>query len=186
METLRTPRLVLRPLEVADAAALWPYVSDPELPRFMSWEAHRSLGETEAWLASVVDARARGTDLVWAIEHDGAAAGTIGLDGVTRQFRAWRIDRAELGYWLAPPLHGRGLVTEAAAAVIAHGFGALALHKITVSCIAENDASRRVIEKLGFRFVGLRRAHLERHGRWWDLRQYELCDDEYAAIRGRS
>ncbi len=176
---LHTPRLALRPLEVADAAALWPFVSDPEVARYVSWDAHRDPAETNAWLAQVVAARAAGVALVWAIVDGGAAVGAIGLHGIARQFRAWRVDRAELGYWLAPTHHGKGLMTEAAREVIRHGFTALALHKITVGCVTDNAASRRVIEKLGFRFVGERRDHLHRHDRWWNHLDYEMTIDEW-------
>jgi len=61
---------------------------------------------------------------------------------------------AELGHWIAPPLHGRGYMTEAARAVVDAAFTQLALHKVVVGCLAENVRSQRVIEKLGFRFVG--------------------------------
>jgi RimJ/RimL family protein N-acetyltransferase len=175
---LATSRLLLRPPELADAAALWPYVSDPELPRFMSWDAHRDLAETTTWLASTLVGREQGTDLVWLLLYDRAPAGVIGLHGITRQLRAWRVDRAELGYWVAPPFQGRGFVTEAAREVMRFGFGELALHKITVGCISENVRSRRVIEKLGFRYLGEQRDHLFRFGRWWNHRAYELCVDE--------
>jgi ribosomal-protein-alanine N-acetyltransferase len=180
--TLRTPRLVLRPLEAGDADALWPLVSDPELPRHMSWDAHKDRGETDAYLADMIAAREAGTDAVWAIgvAPGHAAAGTIGLHGIRHQFRAWRVDRAELGYWIAPSLHGQGLMTEAAREVLRFGFEDLALHKITVSCVPENLGSRRVIEKLGFRFLCEHRAHFFRAGRWWNQLSWELIADEWA------
>ena len=54
--------------------------------------------------------------------------------------RAWRVDRAELGYWLAPALWSQGLMTEAAhRGGDASAFETLGLHKITVGCFAEND-----------------------------------------------
>jgi RimJ/RimL family protein N-acetyltransferase len=190
---LRTPRLLLRPLELGDADALWPLVSDPALPRLMSWDAHTDRAQTRAWLTDAIAGNEAGTDLVWAIVPqlgaDGppaVASGTIGLHGVRHQFRAWRIDRAELGYWIAPALHGRGLMTEAAREVLRFAFaapddpaGGLGLHKITVGCLVENDASRRVIEKLGFRFLCEHREHLFRFDRWWNQLSWEMTAAEY-------
>jgi len=173
---LQTPRLVLRPLEPGDAEALWPFVSDPELPRFMDWEAHRSLAETQAFIAAMVAARGSGTDLAWAIVCEDAIVGIIGLHRITRTYRAWRVDRGDLGYWIGPPHQKHGFATEAAREVLRFGFQTLGLHKITVGCLEENDPSRRVIEKLGFRLVGVQRDHAFRFGRWWDHRSYELLE----------
>ncbi|HTM20496.1 MAG TPA: GNAT family N-acetyltransferase [Kofleriaceae bacterium] len=176
---LRTPRLVLAPIVPADAADMWPYVSDPELPRFMVWEAHQDRAETEAFIARVTQERTEDRSMVWTLRENGEFRGCMGLHGITGMFVAWRVDRAELGYWLAPPFHGRGLATEAGAAVVDFAFRKLGLHKVTVGCITDNTGSRRVIEKLGFRFVGERRDHMFRHGRWWNHLDYELTTDEY-------
>lgn len=176
---IETQRLKLRPLAEGDADALWPYVSDPELPRMMSWSAHRDPSETRAFIAFASDALVKGTDIVWAIEHDGRLAGTIGLHGIAYQMRAWRVDRAELGYWLAPALHRQGLMTEAATAVTRWGFETLGLHKITVSCLDQNLGSRRVIEKVGFRFLCKQEDDVWRDGRWHAHLRYELLASEW-------
>jgi ribosomal-protein-alanine N-acetyltransferase len=175
---LRTPRLCLRPLADGDAPLLWPYVTDPELPRFMTWDPHTSLDETNGIIAATIESRQQGVGLACVIEHDGALAGVVGLHDITRTLRAWRVDRAELGYWVAPPFQNRGFVTEAARALVGYGFDQLALHKLTVGCISENLASRRVIEKLGFRLLGEQRDHMFRFGRWWNHLSFEMCADE--------
>lgn len=179
MSTLKTPRLELRPLGLEDVDALWPYVSDPELPKHMTWEAHRDPSETAQFVSAMEEARERGTSYVWSLRRDGALCGLIGLHGVVRTVLAWRQDRAELGYWCGPPFQGRGLVTEAAREVLRFAFEELGLHKVTVGCLVENAASRRVIEKLGFRLVGEQRDHAFRFGRWWNHLAYELLVDEW-------
>jgi ribosomal-protein-alanine N-acetyltransferase len=172
--TLTTQRLELRPIEAADVDALWPYVSDPELPRFMSWEVHRDRSETVHFVSMVMATRRETTGYVWTMRLDGALIGLIGLEGVVRVMRAWRQDRAELGYWCGATHRNQGMVTEAAREVIRFGFEELGLHKIAVGCVADNQASRRVIEKLGFRFVGTERDHFFRFGRWWDHLAFEM------------
>ncbi len=176
---VRTDRLVLRPLGLSDVDALWPFVSDPELPRFMTWEAHTSREQTAAFAAWAEDARAHDADLVWTIREGEALAGTIGLHGIQRIMRAWRLDRAELGYWVGGSFQGRGIATEAASAVVRFGFETLRLHKVNVGHVAENAASQRVIEKLGFRLVGTQRDHFHRYGRWWDHLAWELTEPEW-------
>src|SRR5262249_14887278 len=113
---ITTARLRLRPFEDRDVDDLWPLVSDPELPRMMSWAAHTDRSQTQAFIQWTRDGLARGSGLTWAIEVDGCAAGSIGLDQIHYTLAALRVDRAELGYWIAPAQRGAGLVTEAAQA----------------------------------------------------------------------
>jgi ribosomal-protein-alanine N-acetyltransferase len=179
---LVTARLRLRPIAESDVDDLWPYASDPELPRMMSWAAHTDRSQTLEFVREVSKALAGNAGVTWAIEHDGRAVGCVGLDGIQFTLRACRIDRAELGYWIAPPLWGRGLMTEAAHAVVTFGFERVGLHKITVGCIAENIGSRRVIEKLGFRPLGVREDDVWRDGRWWSQLRYELTASEWSDV----
>jgi RimJ/RimL family protein N-acetyltransferase len=176
---LETQRLILRPLVEADAEALWPYVSDPELPRMMSWAAHVDIEQTRAFLRGQAEAMLAGSGVSWGIVHADRVVGTISLDDITWQFRAWRIDRAEIGYWLAPALWGQGLMTEATIEVMRFAFDRLGLHKLTIGCLAENQASRRVIEKCAFRFVGRHEDDVFRDGRWWAHLRYELLATEF-------
>lgn len=179
---LQTARLRLRPFEDRDVDDLWPYVSDPELPRMMSWHAHTDRGQTAEFIRRANAGIEANEGMKWAIEHDGRVVGSIGLDSMQFALRAWRVDHAELGYWMAPPLWGKGLVTEAAHAVVRCGFETIGLHKVTARCIAENTGSRRVIERLGFRPVGRHEDEVWRDGRWWSVLSYELTAQEWTDV----
>ena len=179
---LVTARLRLRPIEESDVDDLFPYVSDPEFPRMLSWYAHTERSQTLEYIRHVRAALVNNTAVTWVIEHDGRAIGCIGLDGIEFQVRAWRVDRAEIGYWIAPPMWSQGLMTEAAHAVMGCGFEVIGLHKITVGCIVENVASRRVIEKLGFRMVGRQEEDAWRDGRWLAMLSYELTAPEWSDV----
>lgn len=174
-----TPRLRLRIPSIADAEAYFGHTSDPELPRHMVWAAHASVDETRAWLQRTGEALVAGTDVVWAIELDGAVVGAIGLHGICWSVLALRIDRADLGYWIARDMWNRGLMTEAARAVTSWGFETLGLHKVFVQCMEANTGSRRVIEKLGFRFVGAAIDDVWRDGSWHTRRRYEVLATEW-------
>lgn len=180
--TITTEHLRLRPLLPTDVEDLWPTVSDPAFPAQMSWAAHADRTETLAFIRAMQAGIDAGTDLVWAIEHDGRAIGTVGLNGIRWELRALRTDRAELGYWLARAHWGKGLMTEAAYAAVRFGFETLGLHKITVGCFPDNPGSRRVIEKLGFRYVGQPRDDVWRDGRWHDHLRYELTVGEWSDV----
>jgi RimJ/RimL family protein N-acetyltransferase len=176
---LATPRLALRPVREDDIEDVWPWVSDPAFPRFMSWQAHVDRDETRAQLRATIARLERGTGIAWSIVHDGKVIGRIGYDEIEWQLRALRLNRAELGYWLAPPLWNQGFMTEAALAVIRFGFEPLGLHKIVVKCFAENEASRRVIEKCGFRLVGRMEDDLWRDGSWHAHLLFEMLRSEH-------
>ena len=64
------------------------------------------------------------------------------------------IEHDELGYWLAEPHWGQGYATEAARAIVGHGFSTPRRNKISASCFEGNKASQRVLEKLGFEPAG--------------------------------
>jgi RimJ/RimL family protein N-acetyltransferase len=181
MTSLKTTRLELRPYNNDDADALWPYVSDPELPKMMSWEAHKDPSETRGFIERMVASRAADTGYGFGIHKDGALIGSIGLHDLVRTSRAWRMDKAELGYWISPRTRNEGLVTEAAREIMRFGFEDLRLHKIIVGCVSENAPSKKVIEKLGFRFLCEQRDHFFRFDRWWHHLAYELTVDEWKA-----
>lgn len=179
---LATARLRLRAFEELDVEDLWPHVSDPALTRMLSWHPHTDRAQTLDFIRRINAGPASGTAIGWAIELDGRAVGCVSLEAIQFELRAWRVDRAELGYWLAAPLWGKGLMTEAAHAVVRCGFETIGLHKVTVGCLAENVGSRRVIEKLGFRPVGRLEDDVWRDGRWWSILRYELTAPEWSDV----
>ncbi len=179
---LETPRLELRPYRTSDVDDIWPYVSDPAFPLAMSWAAHTDRAETVAWVEMVQNAIADNTGVVWAMVADGKVCGAISLEHIRWTIRAWRVDRAELGYWLAPALWNKGLMTEAAHQVLLFAFDTLGLHKVTVGCLEHNIGSRRVIEKLGFRRIGRAEEDVWRDGAWHTHLRYELTAAQWSDV----
>jgi ribosomal-protein-alanine N-acetyltransferase len=83
-----------------------------------------------------------------------------------------------LGYWIGQRHAGRGLATAAVRAVVRHSFEVLRLHRIEASCLPSNAASRRVLEKSGFRKEGEARAYLKINGAWADHLLFGIVEDE--------
>mgnify|MGYP005847983909 CR=1 FL=1 len=138
MTVLETARLTLRPPVDADAPRLAALSSDLRVARMVSRIPHP---DTEAQVLDfLAGARAAGA-VVFAVD-DGEAIGMAGLE------------KGEPGYWIAPAAWGRGCATEAAGALLAHGFGALGMDRVRAQVFADNPASARVLAKLGFRPVG--------------------------------
>lgn len=179
--TLRTERLLLRPVRTDDAPLVFPHASDPQLTRYLTWTPHRDVGDSAAFLRHAGNARVQGNGWVWSIFEEGQFRGVVGVEAIARGRGAIRYDRGELGYWVGRPHHGRGIATEAAAAAVAFGFRRLALHKIVVRAATENPASLAVIRKLGFTRVGLMRQDHVRDGVWLDVEAFEMLAADRAA-----
>ena len=151
---LETPGLVLRPLEVADAEALFAAHGDEATHKYWSSAAHKSVEETATYLA---DTLAISGARVWAITEDGAKAlGRIGLfverEGV-----------GEIGIIMRPDAAGRGLASKALNLVVVYGFDTLDLHRIAADIDPDNAASLNLFLRNGFEREGLLRGNWKTH-----------------------
>jgi len=111
------------------------------------------------------------------------------LGGVTfNNVRRGIVQASSLGYWIGQYHVGQGHMTEAMQAVLRYGFAHLNLHRIEAACVTDNEASRRVLEKSGFRREGMARKYLRINGHWRDHYTFAiLLDDlEAAADAGES
>jgi RimJ/RimL family protein N-acetyltransferase len=181
---LSTDRLLLRPLEPADLELLWPDIADPEISQLMAWEPHKTKEQTAAFIDNEIKRRESGNGVTWAILHDGTFCGIISLIGILQTHRALTYNKADLAYWTSRSQQRRGFMTEAGRRVLNFAFETLGLHKVYVSHFAENQASRALIRRLGFRFIGTQRAEFQKAGVWHDHLMYELLDKEYASLLG--
>lgn len=148
---LETPRLLLRPLSVSDAPRVYEsWTSDPEVARFMIWDLHESLDDTLAWLTAEETNLDDDGSYVWGfvLKETGLLVGSGGLQH-THMHGCF-----ELGYNLMRDCWGMGLTTEASRAMLAFARDVLGERRIFCRHALENNRSRRVIEKLGFRRTG--------------------------------
>ena len=106
----------------------------------------------------------------------GAIAGAVGFHRVDRVNGS-----SSLGYWLASAAQGRGTVTLAAAALVEWAFsGPWQLHRLEIRAGTENERSRAIPERLGFRHEGTRRGAEKLGERWIDHAVYGLLADEWS------
>ena len=169
--TLTTARLVLRQLREDDAAALFPVLSDPEVMTWWSSGPHASLAETADYVKGNA-AEGQGYDC-WAITagDDVALGWVILIDG--------KPDVKEIGYILRRDQWGSGIVREAVARVIDHGFGEMKLRRIFADTDPENPGSIGLLERLGFQREGRLRGEWETHIGVRDSLIYGLLRDEW-------
>ena len=174
---LVTERLRLRAPVPGDAAALLAVLGDPEVTRYHNVPTVTTLADAQALLERLEQRYAARDTIRWAIElvEHSEMIGTVGL---------LRFDfehcHAEVGYEIGQPWWGRGLTPEAAAAVIQYGFSVLGLHRIEAGVLPGNDASVRVLQKLGFLEEGVRRDYLHVKGRFHSFRWFSLLETDEA------
>ncbi len=141
---LTTKRLILRPFTEADAPALYECSRDPRVGAAAGWPPHRSVEDS---LEAIRTVFAAPHTFAVVDRESGTLIGSAGFTG--RGTPA----EDELGYALHPDWWNRGLMTEAAAELLRCAFQDRGLRAVWASHYAENPASRRVIEKCGFRRV---------------------------------
>lgn len=154
-DRFETSRLILRPIEPEDAAAIFAgYAQDPEVVRFLIWRAHRTLADTEAYIAGCLAAPPQSERAYVLIGRaDARLLGAFAL----RRPEAYRLD---CGYALARSHWGRGLMTEALTAVADWAMREEAIWRIGAVCDVANPASARVMEKAGMQCEGILRRWL--------------------------
>lgn len=140
---LRTERLLLRPLERGDAAALFAILGDAEAMRFWHRPPLPRLATVEALLADELAAMAAGGFLYWTVMKDGDAIGGIDLSHIEGGM-------AQTGFLFRRDQWGRGQAREAMAAIITHGFGALGLMVLTALVMPGNDRAQKLLTALAF------------------------------------
>jgi len=149
--TLPTRRLLLRPLQEADAPALLAVFSDPKVMRYWSTPPWDSMEAAHAMIARDRKAMAAGDHIRLGLERieDQALLGVCTLFAFSQQCR-----RAEVGYCLASQAWGRGYMDEALRALLGHGFVELGLNRVEADIDPRNAASARSLERLGFKKEG--------------------------------
>jgi len=177
---LKTENLLLRPLSKEDAPMLWPYVSNPEISKDMSWQAHKSLSDTQAFIDDVLKSMAIGKSITWCVFYKDKFCGLFSLISILRTHRSLTYDRAELAYWIGPEFQGKGIMTEAGKKVIDFAFNELKLHKLVVAHHTINDKSKGLILRLGFKFLYEEQDSFMKNGEWISCRFYELSLKEYS------
>lgn len=148
--SLATRRLLLRPLQPADVSVVFALRSDEAALRYLSRPKCESEAEASMFIEQITEGCQQGRWLYWAVAErvHNAAIGTICLWNLNPE-----LAQAEIGYELLRSRQRQGLMQEAAAAVIGYGFAALELRKLLAYSHEENEPSRRLLLRLGFRLA---------------------------------
>jgi ribosomal-protein-serine acetyltransferase len=173
-----TQRLVLLPVEPADAPDLWTAVeaSRAHLEKWLPWVPFNTDVDA-SW--RYCEASANDWDHARALrfsirERSGSRfLGVVGLESIAHLHLS-----ADLGYWLRLEGVRQGFMTEAASATVDWAFKRLSIHRVRVAAATGNLASLGVIRRLGFRFEGIAREAERCQGRWLDHALYALLSSD--------
>lgn len=165
----------LRPLAETDVEHILGWVNDPEIVgNIAAFSGHAFTREQE--LDYIRRTLASPTDVVWSIEDErGRYLGQTGLHQIVERSRVARLaciigERSDMG-------HGYG--SAAIRAVLAHAFGAMALHKVWLMVFATNERGRRIYGRLGFVEEGVLREEYFHQGAWHDMVRMSVLAREW-------
>jgi RimJ/RimL family protein N-acetyltransferase len=180
---VRTARLQLRAATAGDAEATWVYRQHEAVGRWLTrapstFDEYRAAFARPAYLTKTLVVELEGTvigDLMIAVEDAWAQAEVAD--------RARGV-QAELGWVISPDHTGQGYATEAVRELIRICFTDLGLRRVTAGCFAANEASWRLMERVGMRReIHTVRESLHRSGEWLDGMGYALLADEWRELR---
>jgi len=168
---LETPRLFLRPVSLNDAEDLFAARSDEIAMRYWDWPPAHSVEEIAAVIREHFDEIDRGETLWWVVARTprGPAIGECDLSAIAPVHR-----RAEVGFLFRRQVWGQGFAQEAMERVRRYAFDDLKLERLWARVHAGNDASTRLLTRLGFEPEGTLRGHILRDGARRDCLLYGL------------
>ncbi|MBM4036449.1 MAG: GNAT family N-acetyltransferase [Planctomycetes bacterium] len=170
------PGVELRPLEPRHSDELFALVdrNRDRLRKWLPWvDGAKSAEDTAKFIRDSLKRHAETGEVVAGIWYRGKLAGTIGL-----HIRGEA--RAMLGYWLSEEAEGKGLMTLACRAMLAHAFRDLGAERVEIFAEPRNRRSRAIPQRLGFRREGTLRHVAKLDGRFIDHEVYSLLREEWA------
>ena len=177
---IETKRLILRQIVDSDAEDIFAFSKGPETGRDAGWKPHETLEETRLIMQEIFLEQESVFGMV--LKETGVMIGSVGLiDDPLRENDSARM----LGYALGEEFWGQGFMTEAADAVVTYGFEEMHLDLISATCYPFNLRSKRVLEKLGFRYEGtLALAEKRYDGKVLDKDCFSVAKEAYFQKRG--
>ena len=179
-EPIETERLLIRRYVASDRASLLALFGSADVTRYLAFGP-----ATDDTIDSTLERRVarssierEGDGILGAVtlRSTGVLVGEVMLRYLREEERT-----GELGWTVHPDHQGQGYATESARAFMRLGFEGLDLHRITASCDARNEASVRVMERLGMRREAYFREAFLTHGVWSDELVYAILRSESEA-----
>lgn len=173
---LESERLFIRKLTLEDAPDLQLIRSDKKVMTYMDTDHHVTVAFSKNFISKNLKLYEQKKGIFWALieKKTGSFIGDLAY---------WKIDfknsRGQLGYTLKPEYWGKGLMKEALIQVIDFGFNQLGLHSLEADINTENENSRKLLKKLGFKKEAYFRENYYYNGAYLDSEIYSLLKTDF-------
>ncbi|MBD7969038.1 GNAT family N-acetyltransferase [Paenibacillus gallinarum] len=179
--TFVTERLILRPLQLADAPSIQNLAGEKDVASTTLSIPHPYPdGAAESFIAATQERYSKNLGSTFALisKETSELVGCAGMHIVSDY------NRAELAYWIGKPYWGHGYATEAARRMLEYGFDELKLNRIWAAALDRNPASSMVMQKIGMKYEGKLVQHIKKWGEYEDLVYYGITISEYETALG--
>lgn len=180
---LLTERLRITPFRVSDTPLFHAYRNEAETARYQSWSVPYSRKDADDFVLWAIDATldefSGSCQFAIRLRESEQLIGDIAVLGDLTNGR-----QAMLGYTLAQRFQGKGYAFEACSAMLDHAFGEWQMHRIAADTDPRNVASKRLLERLGFRLEGqMLECYQDTDGSWLDSHLYAMLAREWPLRR---
>ncbi len=175
---IETNRLLLRKFCESDLESIYEnWAKDPENVRYLTWQAHKTIEDTRSVLDFWLFAYDNENTYNWCI----VLKGTNQVIGNINVVEAWdKKETCEIGYVLSKKHWGKGLMPEAAKAVINFLIFKVGFNRVQAKYDIENPSSMRVMEKVGMKYEGTLREYCKANsGNWCDAAIYSILKKDF-------
>lgn len=159
-----------RSIRIRDERSLRPW----DVTSGETWTVRHSRGQWRRHRLQLAAAEKRGEAMAFAITVNDLFAGQLTFGGIQRG----ALRSGWVGYWVDSSVHGNGVASAAVALGIDFAFGPGRLHRVEATIAPRNEASRKVVGRLGFRQEGMLERYLDVNGAWRDHLLYAITTEE--------
>lgn len=173
---LSSTRLIYKKILPENSADMYEYSRLPEVTRYLLWTPHVSITQTERYIKLLQKKYDSGAFWDFGLTHreSGKFIGTCGITSFDEKDNS-----IEIGYVLSPSFWGKGYATEAAQTVMKFCFESFGVEKICAKFMEGNNASMRVMAKLGMTLEGIYRNSMFVKGEYKTIHVYEITKDDF-------
>jgi len=174
--TLEAERLILRPFTIADAPEVQKLAGDKAVAETtLNIPYPYEDGMAEEWIGTHEKSFKDNKNVTFAIvqKTDNQLAGAISLT-INERF-----NNAEMGYWIGVPYWNKGYCTEAARVLLDYGFNDLNLNRIFAHHMSHNEASGKVMQKMGMNYEGCHHQAVKKNGSYLDIKVYAILKEDF-------
>lgn len=179
-QTIKTERLTLRRFYVSDAEDMFEnWAKDERVTRFMSWLPHASPKKTKKLLRKWCMGYRKSNVYNWVIECEGKPIGCISVVKINE-----RSEDAEIGYCIGFDYWNKGIMTEAAKAVIDYLFTEVGVNRVEIRHAVKNPGSGKVAQKCGLKLEGIKKEKFKSNGgEFLDVAEYGITRKEWQGLK---